>query len=358
LKKILFVSLLAFLSIILKAQNTLDSSFSFSGYIETFFGFDPNQPFNNQRPSFLYSFNRHNEVNLNLGYLEAGYNVENFRAKLALMTGTYAQHNLAHEPGVLRNILEAYVGFRLNQAKNFWLDVGVFDSHIGFEDARGVNCLTLTRSMAAENSPYYLSGVRLAYESDNEKWYLSGLVVNGWQRIRRLDGSRALNFGHQITYNPNNKITLNSSSFIGSDAPDSLNQKRYFHNFFTALNLTEKLTVILGFDIGFEVFKRQDNAVWYTPLGVVSYRVNQKLRVSGRAEQFTDRNNIIIAANDNFTGFSAYGFSLNTDYFIGERFLLRFEGRTFNASNAIFENSSQASTRQYISITSSISVRF
>jgi hypothetical protein len=53
---------------------------------------------------FIYSYNRHNEVNLNLGFVKGSYTTENVRANLALMTGTYANANLAAEPGVLKNM--------------------------------------------------------------------------------------------------------------------------------------------------------------------------------------------------------------------------------------------------------------
>ena len=40
-----------------------------SGYAETYFQYDANNPDNNTRPGFIYSHNRNNEVSLNLGFV-------------------------------------------------------------------------------------------------------------------------------------------------------------------------------------------------------------------------------------------------------------------------------------------------
>ena len=114
------------------------------------------------------------------------------------MTGTYANSNLAAEPGVLKNIFEANAGVKISKKKKLWIDAGIFESHIGFESAIGKNCWNLTRSISADNSPYYESGIKLSYTSDNEKWFLSGLILNGWQRIQRVNGNNTPAFGHQL----------------------------------------------------------------------------------------------------------------------------------------------------------------
>jgi hypothetical protein len=97
--------------------------------------------------------------------------------------------NYAAESGVLKNIYEANVGVKISKHKNLWIDAGILPSHIGFESAVSKDCFTLTRSMQAENSPYFESGAKISYTSDNGKWFVSGLVLNGWQRIQRIDGN-------------------------------------------------------------------------------------------------------------------------------------------------------------------------
>ena len=105
-------------------------------------------------------------------------------------------------------------------------------SHIGFEGTIGIDFINLTRSIAADNSPYYNGGLQLSYATNNNKWYFALIYRNRWQRIQRLEGSSVQNFGHQVKYQPNDARPFNSSSFIGSDSPDSIGLRRVFHNFF------------------------------------------------------------------------------------------------------------------------------
>ncbi|HNC32225.1 MAG TPA: outer membrane beta-barrel protein, partial [Cyclobacteriaceae bacterium] len=202
MKKIILFALIL-ISLASVAQDESSSPLTFSGYVETYYVYDFNQPESNVRPSFIYSYNRHNEVNLNLGFVKASYNTDQVRANLALMTGTYANANLAAEPGVLKNVLEANAGVKLSRNKNLWVDAGIFASHIGFESAIGKDCWNLTRSMLADNTPYYEAGAKVSYTTDDGRWFVSALVLNGWQRIHRVDGNSLPSFGTQVTFKPN-----------------------------------------------------------------------------------------------------------------------------------------------------------
>ena len=218
-----------------KAQDSTSSEqpvvnpLTFGAFLEVYYCYDFNRPKDNNRPGFIYSHNRHNEFNVNLGYIKCSYNADKVRGNLALAAGTYMNANYAAEPGVLKNIYEANAGFKIGR-KNIWLDAGIFSSHIGFESAHSPSCWTLTRSLAAENSPYYEAGAKLTYTTANNKWDFSVLALNGWQRIKRVDGNSLMSFGTQVTYKPGGKVTLNYSTFIGTDKADSVRQMRYFHN--------------------------------------------------------------------------------------------------------------------------------
>ncbi|MGB4849707.1 MAG: outer membrane beta-barrel protein, partial [Saprospiraceae bacterium] len=98
------------------------SPLTFTGYAEVYYAYDFNHPDNHERPSFFYNFNRHNEVNLNLGFINANYTTSNLRGNLGLMVGTWAQYNSSAEQGLLKNVWQANVGVKLCKEKNFWLD--------------------------------------------------------------------------------------------------------------------------------------------------------------------------------------------------------------------------------------------
>lgn len=324
-----------------------------SGYIETYYGYDFSNPDNHARPGFVYSFNRHNEVNINLGFIKAAYATDKVRANLALMTGTYANANLAAETGILKNIFEANIGAKISKQKNLWIDAGIFTSHIGFESAIGKDCWNLTRSILADNSPYYESGVKVSYTSDNEKWFLSGLVLNGWQRIERVDGNNTPAVGHQLTYKPTSRITLNSSSFVGSDTPDSTKQIRYFHNFYSIFQLHEKFGIILGFDIGVQQkFKGSKTYnTWFSPIVQARYNLSSKSTIAARLEYYSDVNGVIIYTGTKH-GFQTYGYSINMDYKIAENIIWRIEGKCFSSTDKIFILDHAPSNTNYVATTS------
>lgn len=314
-----------------------------SGYAEGYYSYDFNRPANNNRPSFLYNYNRHNEFNLNLGFVRLAYATDRVRANLAIGAGTYMNANYAAEPGVLKNIFEANAGYKLSAKKNLWLDIGILPSHIGFEGAVGKDNWTLTRSLVAENSPYFEGGARLGYTSDNGKLMVAGLLLNGWQRITRVDGNSLMSYGTQVYYKPTGKITLNYSTFFGTDKPDSNRLWRYYHDLYGIFQITDKIGLTAGFDIGTEqkTMNSSGHNTWYTPVGILRITPNSKWAVALRGEYFSDHQGVLIYTGT-ASGFRTAGYSLNIDYLPQANVVLRLEGRTFHSKDAIFFKGSEA----------------
>jgi len=342
-----------------KAQDTTKKNpLTLSGYVEAYYSYDIGNPDNHERPGFFYSFNRHNEVNLNIGFVKAAYATDRVRGNFALIAGTYAQYNLADEQGLLKNLFEANAGFKISKKQNIWIDAGVMPSHIGFESAIGKDCWNVTRSILADNSPYYESGVKIRYTSKNEKLYLAAMYLNGWQRIQKIPGNQTPAFGTQLTYKPNSKITLNWSTYGGNEMPDSVSQLRVFNNFYGQFQVTEKFGVTAGFDIGMQQMKK-DNSVynnWYSPVLIVQFKPTSKIRIAARGEYYSDEKGvIIITATPN--GFQTICYSVNFDYAISDNALWRIEGRGLSSKDKIFLMDKKPSTANYF-LTTSIAINF
>jgi opacity protein-like surface antigen len=321
------------------AQDTagITNPLKFSGHIESYYTYDFNEPADNNRPGFIYSHNRHNEFNLNLGYVKASYSKDKVRGNFALAAGTYMNANYAAEPGVLKHIYEANVGYKLSGNKNLWFDIGIMPSHIGFESAHSPSCWALTRSLGADNSPYYQGGAKLTYSTDDEKWLLSGLALNGWQRIKRVEGNSLMSFGTQLTYKPTNKVTLNYSTFIGTDKADSIRQMRYYHNIYGIFQVNDLFGITAGFDVGMEEESNSNSGfnTWYTPILIAKYNVSSKVSLTARGEYYQDENGVIISTGTP-NGFKTTGISLNVDYAPSSDILLRIEGRSLKSKDKVF----------------------
>ena len=325
-----------------------------SGYADIYYGYDFNKPQTHERPAFLYNHNRHNEFNVNLAFLKAAYISDNVRGNLALMAGTYAQYNLAAEQALLRTVLEANAGLRL--APNLWVDAGIFGSHIGLESAVSKDNLTLTRSLAAEHSPYYESGVKVTYQAGSQ-WTLTGLVLNGWQNIREPENNSNKAMGTQIQFKPTENLLLNSSTFIGNEKPDNARQMRYFHDFYLTYQLPGALKMAVVFDVGAEKkLNTDDYSWWYTPAILLNYAMTDKVALAGRAEYYQDKAGVIISTNPG-AGFQTYGYSLGLDYAPASNFLIRAEGRLLDSRDAIFTRENQAVDKS-MGLTTSVVISF
>jgi Putative beta-barrel porin-2, OmpL-like. bbp2 len=348
---LLICSALFFTAVNICAQTDSLKSVTFSGYAEFYYSYDFSRPGNHEKPFFLYNHKRHNEVSLNLAYAKASYNKNNVRANIALMAGTYAQYNLSAEPTWAQFVYEANVGVKISKKHAVWLDAGIMPSHIGFESATGADCHTLSRSIAAENSPYYETGVKLSWISKNEKWNTAFLVLNGWQRIRKPDNIQKPSFGMQVTFKPHSRLTLNYSNFIGTDKPDSINATRLFHNLYAIFGPASKFELTAGFDIATDKYNSKKYGLWYSPVLIVRYAVNNKNRIAARLEYYNDPNQIIISTGTP-NGFKTFGASLNYDFEVSRNVLWRSEVKNYHSADAVFN-----SKKTNLSLTTSISVK-
>jgi hypothetical protein len=328
-----------------------------SGFLDVFYVYDFNQPKTNFRQPFLYNHNRHNEFNVNLALIKLKISHEKYRSNLAFQSGTYVHDNYANEEKLIQFIHEANIGISLNKKNNLWLDAGVFPSHIGFESAISIDNMNLTRSLLAENSPYFLSGLKITH-NPSKKVELAALVLNGWQRIQRLEGNSMPSFGTQIAYTANDKIMFNWSTFIGTDDPDSTRRIRYFNNFYSKIKLNKKIDFIVGFDLGIQQknFKSSAYNIWYSPVFITQIALNKTWKTAIRAEYYDDENEVIINTST-LNGFKTLGFSLNFDYQATENLFCRIESRYFNSKDKIFQNQGNTSNSNFI-IAGSLALKF
>lgn len=370
--KLLFTALLVGTTVSFAVAQATDSSamtktttpaLTLTGYVEAYYTHDFTAPKTTQeRPAFLYNHKRNREVNINHAYLKLAYATSRVRGNLALQVGTYAQYNYAAEQALLKNVFEANAGVKLSKTRDLWLDAGVFSSHIGFESAVSKDCWTLTRSILAENSPYYLAGAKVTYTTT--KWTLLGMVTNGWQRIAKVPGYSGPSLSTQVQFRPSDKLTLNWSSFLGSDRPDSLKQGRFFNNVYAVINPAGRFGAILGFDIGIdrkpviskgrvERVEGGGHFVWYSPVVIARYRTSDKSCLNGRLEYYDDKHAVITG----LPGFQTLGYSLGYDYAIIPQALFRIEGKIYDSKIPVFETASGFG-RTNAFLTTSLAVSF
>ncbi len=350
------LTILLFLMTILVVFGQSDSikKLSFSGYGEVYYSYDFSNPTNHEKPVFVYNHKRHNELNINLFLVKANYLDKKIRANIGLMFGNYPNYNLSLEPKWAQSIYEVNFGIKIASKKNIWLDVGIIPSHIGFESIISSECWTLTRSLLAENSPYYETGAKVTYSSTNEKLLFSALFLNGWQNISQPNLIQKPSYGMQMTYKPNPKSTFNYSNFIGNVGFDTLKSFRQFHNFYLQLEPNSNFGIILGLDLGFEKIINTKYYPWYSPIILIRQKISKNKFVTIRFEYFYDKNEIIVKTRTS-NGFQTLGISSNFDYSLNDKMKIRFEGKIYNSKDKIFAN--YTNNINY-SLTTNLSIKF
>lgn len=327
-----------------------------TGFVDSYFCYDLNKPLNHEVSApFIYNYRRHNEFNINLGLLSGSYSNDKIRGKIGLMSGTYAQYNYAAEQELLKHVYEANVGVKL--AKHLWMDAGIFASHIGNESAFSIQNPTLTRSIIAENSPYYQTGAKLTYDA-GKKWLFSALILNGWQNIQETPDNSNKPMCTQITFRPTSKIELNSSTFIGNEKADSVKQMRYFHHFYITTHFTKKLYLSGAFDYGMQqkYHDKNDYNNWFGTSVILKYKFTSRFSSSVRGEYYSDVNQVIVSTGTPH-GLEVQGASLNIDFSPYEGALIRLEGKTYMAKDIVFVTD-KGFNNQATLITASFAVSF
>lgn len=303
------------------------------------------------KPNFLYNHKNENTLGINTLIGKISIKDSMYRGNAGMIFGTFAAYNMSEEPSWARNLYEANFGFKIMKKHNIWFDLGIMNSHIGFESAVGSDCWTLTRSILAENSPYYETGAKLSYTSNNEKIYIAAMYLNGWQNIAKISKQTYHSLGGQFTWKPNSNFTFNYSNFIGNAQPDSNKNIRFYNNFYVIYEKS-KWGFILGFDLGTDKNLLGENGIWYSPVAIIRYKLNDNNTIAFRGEYFNDSKNIIIESG-RVLPIQLSSISTNYDLRILNRFLWRNEIKYFFSNQDLFNNN-----KNNLSIISSISVMF
>ena len=331
-----FTFLFLLCSVNVLAQSDSIKPIKLSGYLETYYSYDFMRPGNNEKPDYNYNYKKHNQLNVNLAFVKASYQAKRLRSNLAIMTGNYAMYNLSAEPNWAKPIFEANVGVKLIEDKDLWLDAGVMPSHIGFESAVGSDCWNLTRSILAENSPYFESGIKLNYTNKKQDVYVAMHLLNGWQKIAITDGNQKPSIGIQVNYKPSSSLTLNYSNFMGTVNTAGANAFRTFHNLYAIYDASPKQAFIFGFDIGTQKVVGTKTLVWYTPVLISKYNLSTKSKIAARVEYYSDKQQIIIPTSTP-VGYQTFGVSINYDYQISPKIVWRAELKRYDSKDPIFK---------------------
>ena len=300
---------------------------------------------------------RANEFNVNLAHVEALISGERLRGRLALQAGTSVQSNYGAEPAIgvvsgaslARHLQEAYVGYRLSD--RLWVDAGIFFSAIGAEGWISSDNLTYTRSLVADYTPYYSSGVRAVYQATPT---LSARVdrINGWQHISETNTDKAV--GTRLDYTPRDGVTLSHYAFAGTETGGRM---RLFTGVSTVAAITPRLKVAAEVDVG-----RQDRAggsgtdSWSGGVLAARLALTDRAALSVRGEWYRDPSQVIIITGGP-DALRATGGSIGLDIAPVVGFCWRTEIRALSADAALFADRDGGRARSNLVLVTAFTLR-
>ncbi|MHB1310642.1 MAG: porin [Gemmatimonadaceae bacterium] len=320
------------------------------GFVDGYYAWDSGRPASMDRSFaggalFTTQPARHNEFNVNLAFVELKADGPRVRGRLALQAGTSVQSNYAGEPAtgqvggpaLSRFIQEAVAGAKL--ADNLWVDGGIFFSHMGMESWISRDNPTYTRSLVAEYSPYYQSGVKFTWTpSDQVTAQLD--VVNGWQNISENNSGKGV--GARVDWAPVEGTTLSYYNFLSDESGSQL---RTFNG--VGARVVRGAWTLMGqADAGRQAHAATSSSSWYGLMALARYQVSPVAAINGRLERFVDDDQVVLAtgsvgatANPAFHG---HGASFGIDVAASSRALWRTELRGFGNRGAVFPNGTSA----------------
>ncbi len=317
-----------------------DSAFHITAGVDVYYGYDFNRPLNRNR-QYVTVAARHNEFNLNWGFIKANYDDNRIRANMALHTGTYPVFNYANEPSdLLKLIAEANAGIRISDM--LWVDVGIMPSHIGYENTFSFHNEMYTHSFMAEHTPYFSTGIQFT-AALSESFDFRFVVLNGWQNIAETNSGKSV--GIQLNYRPAPDLELNYSNYLGNESPVRDDIKlRFYNHFYAKYFIQDNWHIVGSFDYGRqELLNSEETGNLFAFLAITQYDINEHFNIAARLEHFNDQEEILVGTGTP-NGFTNSNLGIALNYFPVSFAKLRIEGRSYTSPDDIYdagENDSQ-----------------
>jgi hypothetical protein len=337
-------------------ETTIIGQVGIGGYVDSYYGYNFNNPSGGTNPYFVSSA-RDNELTINLAYVDVRYRSRYMRARFVPGFGTYMDANYANEPGSLKNMVEASVGVLLSEKKKIWVDAGVLGSPYTNESAISKDHLMYTRSLAPENVPYYITGVKLSMPvSSKLNAYL--YLINGWQVIQ--DNNEGKSVGTQLEFRPNNTMLFNWDTYVGDERSSAHPnyRTRYFTDLYWIFQSGKRWSATSCVFGGIQEREGTSSGTWWQANFIGKYKFTEVLSLSGRLEYFHDPEGVIITPFTGVPGFRTVGYGACANFQLHKQALFRFEARQFTSKDNVYEDKNGFSSNNTFLLMASLTAWF
>ena len=281
---------------------------SLSGFVDMYYNYNSNQPAS--RTSAFRSFDAaSNQFALNLVELvvDKTPDLTNSRTGYHIALGFGQAINAVNgsDPGGLgfdQYLKEAYFSYVAPVGKGLQIDAGKFVTPHGAEVIETKDDLNYSRGLLFSYAiPYFHYGLRAKY-AFNDKYSLSGFLVNGWNNV--IDNNTGKTYGMGFGWNPNRKISLTQNYMAGPEQANNNSSWRQLWDTVVTYAPNSRLSFTVNTDYG-----RGDRmpgvarpVFWTGAAGYVKYAFNEKCAFVTRYEYYDDPSGFTTGTAQHFNG--------------------------------------------------------
>jgi hypothetical protein len=284
---------------------------SLSGFVDMYYNYNANQPAS--RTNSFRSFDAaSNQFALNLVELvvDKTPEVTNSRTGYHVALGFGQAINAVNgsDPGGLgfdQYLKEAYFSYLAPVGKGLQIDAGKFVTPHGAEVIETKDDLNYSRGLLFSYAiPYFHYGLRAKY-TFNDKYSISGFLVNGWNNV--VDNNTGKTYGIGFGWNPTKKISFTQNYMAGPEQVSNNSSWRQLWDTVVTYAPTSRLSFTLNTDYGRG--DRMPNVAqpvfWTGAAGYVKYAFNEKYSLVTRYEYYNDHDGFTTGTPQHFNGLTA-----------------------------------------------------
>jgi hypothetical protein len=300
-----------------------------------------------------------NVFGLNTAAIDFEYTAERVRGFAGIHYGDFSRSTWT-DP--FNNIMEAHAGLRI--AENFWIDAGLFKTHLGTEGLLPKENICSSIAMATYFEPALISGIRFNYQP-SASWMINLYLLNGYNGF--VDNNSKKSLGSLITYSVNDHLNFGISNYFGDDTPeiaDSISHLRFHQNMFCNYQWN-KLKMQLGLDYCQQQHSSLQNenasAAMLSGLATLEYLFTDRFAVYSRYEFFNDPDGFMSGPFENkigsLTGYKLWGITAGIEYKPIANMYIRMEGRQLQLDEdqpIFFWNGKNTNTRYELQMNAGI----
>ena len=306
----------------------------YSGFVDGYFAYNFNRPEDHENwfAGVGTSANRDNELALNLAQVDLfmAPSPVGFHVAFGAGTGLDVVH-LAEEE-TWRHVVQASIQYRTSPDSRLLIEAGIYPSHIGFEGLASKDNWNYTRSWLGEFSPYYQTGVKLAWRL-GDFWSTQVHLLNGWQRI--TDNNRGKSLGWQLA-RVSDRFTLSFNGIVGPEKPDNDQDLRALFDTVAVWKVTPAWSLGMSVDVATEERDPTDRATWWGAfLSARRAAPGARTAFALRAETYDDQDGAISGTAQTLREYTA-----TFEYRPAAPLIVKLEARYDRSDAAVFTSDS------------------